>query len=52
MKAQNRYNEKNYGVLSIRVKKEILEEFKRKAKENGQSQMSLINDFIEAYIKK
>lgn len=49
MKAQNTYNEKTYSVLSIRVPKEQLTKFKTKCKENGDSQMSLINGFICGY---
>lgn len=49
-KPQDKYNDKTYSVLSIRVPKEKLTKFKAKCKSEGQSQMSLINDFITEYL--
>lgn len=52
IKPQNKYNEKKYSVLSIRVEKDTLKEFKEKCKKNNDSQMGLINDFIKKYLEE
>lgn len=49
---KRKYNEKTYSRIYIALPKELVNEFKLKCKENGDSQASVIKTALEEYIKK
>lgn len=50
-RATAKYNAKTYGVIKVSLPKEMVEAFKKKAKERGDSQASIIGQAIENYLK-
>ena len=49
---KNRYNVKTYGVLAVRLPKELVTAFKEKTKERGDSQAAVIKKAVEAYLRE
>ncbi len=49
---KNRYNAKVYGVVNIKVDKELVESFKAKCKEKGVSQAQILKRAMEDYLKE
>ncbi len=47
---KNRYNQKVYDVISIRVPKSMAEQFKAKCSEKGVAQAQVIKKAIEAFL--
>ena len=47
---KNRYNAKVYGVVNIKVDKELVEKFKEKCKSRGISQAQIIKKAMEDYL--
>jgi len=50
--AAAKYNAKNYGTLTVRLDKNLVNEFKRITAENEDSQAQIIKQAIEAYLIK
>ena len=50
-KANAKWDKENMLTLSVRLKKEIVEQFRQKASENGVSANSVLKQFVEDYIK-
>lgn len=51
-KVKDRYNSKVYDIVSARLPKELVSQFKSKCAEEGISQAQIIREAIEAYLKK
>lgn len=51
-RAINKYNAKNYDTISVRLPKELVQQFREKVASNGDSQAKIIKEAIEAYIAK
>ena len=51
-KAINKYNAKNYDTISVRLPKELVQQFREKVASNGDSQAKIIKEAIEAYLNK
>lgn len=49
---KQRYNEKVYDVISVRIPKELAAQFKEKCAERGDSQAGIIKQAIADYIQK
>lgn len=47
---KDRYNKKVYDSISIRVPKELAEQFRNKCAENNESQAKIIKAAIENYL--
>ena len=48
---KQRYNEKVYDVIAVRIPKELAARFKEKCQETGDSQAGIIKKAIEEYLK-
>lgn len=51
-RAINKYNAKNYDTISVRLPKELVQQFREKVASNGDSQAKIIKEAIEAYLAK
>ncbi len=51
-RAINKYNAKNYDTISVRLPKELVQQFREKVASNGDSQAKIIKEAIEAYLNK
>lgn len=51
-RAINKYNAKNYDTISVRLPKELVQQFREKVASNGDSQAKIIKEAIEAYLSK
>lgn len=51
-KAIRKYDAEHYTMLSVRIPKELLQEFKEKCSSNNDSQAKIIKEAIEAYLNK
>ena len=51
-KAINKYNAKNYDTISVRLPKELVQQFREKCASNSDSQAKIIKEAIEAYLAK
>ena len=49
---KQRYNEKVYDVISVRIPKELAGSFKEKCSQNGDSQAGVIKKAIEDYLNQ
>jgi predicted DNA-binding protein len=49
-KAIRKYDAEHYAMLSVRIPKELLREFKEKCTITGDSQAKIIKEAIEAYL--
>ncbi len=50
--AINKYNQKTYDTISIRVPKETAEQFKEKCAERGVSQAQVIKAAIQSFLEQ
>ena len=48
---KQRYNEKVYDVISVRIPKELAAQFKEKCQLTGDSQAGIIKKAIEEYLR-
>jgi predicted DNA-binding protein len=51
-KAIRKYDAEHYTMLSVRIPKELLQQFKEKCAASGDSQAKIIKEAIEAYLNK
>lgn len=51
-KAIRKYDAEHYTMLSVRIPKELLRQFKEKCAASGDSQAKIIKEAIEAYLNK
>ena len=51
-RAINKYNAKNYDTISVRLPKELVQQFREKVAFNNDSQAKIIKEAIEAYLNK
>ena len=51
-RAINKYNAKNYDTISVRLPKELVQQFRERVTSNGDSQAKIIKEAIEAYLTK
>lgn len=49
---KRRYNEANYSVISVRIQKDITEQFRTVTAERGDSQAAIIKKAIEKYLEQ
>ena len=49
---KQKYNQKKYDVISVRVPKDMAVTFKAKCNDTGIAQAQVIKNAIEAYLKK
>lgn len=49
---KDRYNSKVYDIVSARLPKELVSQFKAKCAEEGISQAQIIREAIETYLQK
>lgn len=49
---KNRYADKVYGTVLIKVDKALVEQFKMKCKKNGVSQAQILKKAMEDYLKE
>lgn len=50
-KARDKYDKENMAYQTIKINKDVLQEFKRIAQENGDKVNTLFKGFIEQYIR-
>ena len=50
--AVNRYNQKNYDVIAVRVPKEMAQQFKATCQEKGISQAQIVKQAIQDFLDK
>ena len=50
-RAKKKYDEQNMTYQTIKINKDVLQEFKRLAQENGDRVNTLFKGFIEQYIR-
>lgn len=51
-KGNKKWDSENMMTLSVRLRKEMVEQFRQKAEQNGVSTNSLLKSFVESYIKE
>ncbi len=51
-KAINKYNAKTYDTVSVRLPKELVQQFREKCASENASQAQIIKTAIEAYLAK
>jgi len=51
VEVRTRWNKKNYDMVSCRLPKELVQEFRERCAEQGDSQASVIRQAIEEYLK-
>lgn len=49
---KNRYNAKVYGTIKIMVDKDLVEAFKQKCRDTGESQAQVLKKAIESYLRE
>ena len=50
--ANKRYDQKNMAYQTIKVKRDLLEEFRQRVQDNGQQVNTVFREFMEGYIKE
>ena len=50
--ANKRYDDKNMAYQTIKVKRDLLEEFRQRVQDNGQQVNTVFREFMEGYIKQ
>ena len=49
--ANKRYDQKNMAYQTIKVKRDLLEEFRQRVQDNGKQVNTVFREFIEQYIQ-
>ncbi|MCD7873154.1 MAG: ribbon-helix-helix domain-containing protein [Clostridiales bacterium] len=49
---RKKYNDEHYEQITFHLKKDLVRNFKRKCKENGITQSSIIREAIESFLEE
>ena len=51
-RARNKYDRENMNRVTIKVKKDLLQQFRQAVQDNGQQVNTVFREFMEGYIKE